>query len=656
MNFLDRTILPRIDLAREADFSVGALRVRPSRREIEGGGVRLELQRRVMQVLVALAHPSAEVVSQDELISRCWGGLAVGEDAVSRCIGQLRRVAQQWPEPPFEIVTIAGVGYRLVPAASAAPDDAGPPTGASRSPKLVVIAAAGAGAVVLLAAAALWLGHAVQTAKAPPSRIAILPFEPVSSSPAEHAFATGLADELQSVLSASSLQVVSREDAATLRGPGQADRLRQLGVRLLLDGTVATDHDTLHARVHLDDPGRHVTLWSAELSGPASNPDALEAQVGARAIAVLTCAGKALGPHKGLSDADALSLYLHACDLFEDKSGIDDVQTAYGVLDALRQVAARAPGFAPAHSALARFLAYYSWLLPDPAAHAEADREARSALAIDPKDSDAYVALSMIRPVSDYGGRERLLQEALAIDPAGAFANTIKANLLLDVGRFKEAEGFLERAVAANPVSLDATTDVLHVANGQWAAGDMELDRLHRLWPRSGEVWVQRWRIYGMEDRWDDVLAVLDDRGSRPKGFTEPEMEMFRTDALAQKLRTPAAVSRARLQLPKVPVRMPWAADRVLLLYRLGLVDDAFQLADRWAQGGMTRPSAPAFLFYPGVAPMRRDPRFMALAARLGLVDYWRSTGKWPDFCAEPGLPYDCKKEAERLAARGGGR
>jgi hypothetical protein len=159
-----------------------------------------------------------------------------------------------------------------------------------------------------------------------------------------------------------------------------------------------------------------------------------------------------------------------------------------------------------------------------------------------------------------------------------------------------------------------------------------------------------------MEGRWDDVLAVLDDRGSRPKGFTEPEMEMFRTDALAEKLRTPAAVSAARRQLPKVPVRLPWAADRVLLLYRLGLVDDAFQLADRWAQGGMTRPSTPAFLFYPGEAPMRRDPRFMPLAAKLGLVGYWRSTGKWPDFCAEPGLPYDCKTEAERLASHPSGR
>jgi hypothetical protein len=48
---------------------------------------------------------------------------------------------------------------------------------------------------------------------------------------------------------------------------------------------------------------------------------------------------------------------------------------------------------------------------------------------------------------------------------------------------------------------------------------------------------------------------------------------------------------------------------------------------------------------------MRRDPRFMPFAATLGLVAYWRATGKWPDFCSEPGLPYDCRKAVERSAS-----
>ena len=41
----------------------------------------------------------------------------------------------------------------------------------------------------------------------------------------------------------------------------------------------------------------------------------------------------------------------------------------------------------------------------------------------------------------------------------------------------------------------------------------------------------------------------------------------------------------------------------------------------------------------------------MQLAARSGLIGYWRETGKWPDFCFDPDLPYDCKKEAAKLMA-----
>jgi hypothetical protein len=32
---------------------------------------------------------------------------------------------------------------------------------------------------------------------------------------------------------------------------------------------------------------------------------------------------------------------------------------------------------------------------------------------------------------------------------------------------------------------------------------------------------------------------------------------------------------------------------------------------------------------------MRTDPAFLALATRLGLVQYWRDTGRWPDFCTD---------------------
>ena len=85
-------------------------------------------------------------------------------------------------------------------------------------------------------------------------------------------------------------------------------------------------------------------------------------------------------------------------------------------------------------------------------------------------------------------------------------------------------------------------------------------------------------------------------------------------------------------------------------LSAMGLVDDAYSLA------GQVPPTAQtddlSVLFQPLNGALRRDPRFIALASKLGLVGYWTTSGKWPDFCASGDLGYNCKAEAQKLAAK----
>ncbi len=101
-----------VNLAREPDFQLGSLNVRPSLREVLARGRRHVLEPRVMQVLVALARMDGGVVSRDALIEACWGGRIVGEDAINRCIGRLRRLSETC-NGAFSIETVARVGYRL---------------------------------------------------------------------------------------------------------------------------------------------------------------------------------------------------------------------------------------------------------------------------------------------------------------------------------------------------------------------------------------------------------------------------------------------------------------------------------------------------------------------------------------------------------------
>jgi hypothetical protein len=44
---------------------------------------------------------------------------------------------------------------------------------------------------------------------------------------------------------------------------------------------------------------------------------------------------------------------------------------------------------------------------------------------------------------------------------------------------------------------------------------------------------------------------------------------------------------------------------------------------------------------------IRNDARFVRLCARLGLVQFWLATSKWPD-CVDQ-VPYDFKVECEKV-------
>lgn len=102
-----------IVLAHEKPFSIGPVTVQPSTRSIVRGSRHEILEPKVMQVLVALGQAAGQVVSRDDLVEACWNGRIVGDDAINRVIGRLRRTAGGIGTEVFAIDTITRVGYRL---------------------------------------------------------------------------------------------------------------------------------------------------------------------------------------------------------------------------------------------------------------------------------------------------------------------------------------------------------------------------------------------------------------------------------------------------------------------------------------------------------------------------------------------------------------
>jgi hypothetical protein len=110
-----------------------------------------------------------------------------------------------------------------------------------------------------------------------------------------------------------------------------------------------------------------------------------------------------------------------------------------------------------------------------------------------------------------------------------------------------------------------------------------------------------------------------------------------------------ALAAHTSLSEDEMDILCPDGRDVVYVFF--GLLDKAFL----WAEATRTADADPLSrgnreLFLPHMRLVRADPRFMPLAARLGLADYWLETDHWPDFCATEKLPYNCKDAA--LAAR----
>jgi TolB-like protein/tetratricopeptide (TPR) repeat protein len=549
------------------------------------------------------------------------------------------------------LASLAQLTHR--PAEAANPARSFSPASALGSGARRGIILAAAAAVAFLALGGLWLAWSMFQAPVRGSRIAVRPYETIGGTPALHDFAAGLSDSLRATLNQDRFPTVSSADAQTLQGPDLPAKLKAMDVGLVLNGTVQAQGDQVTVRTYLEDPAHHATLWSADVSGASGQLQPVQAQIGARTVAVLHCAARGLDPKGGIAEAEVLALFLHACDLLEipEASG-EGAKRAYALLDAFREVTRRAPRFAAGHAMFAEHEADRLDFFPgqEAAMRQEAAHEAKIALELDPNDPDADVTFSLLAPRLDFAQREMWLRKALAVDPSWHHANGTLGYLLESLGRLDEAVLAEQRAVSVNPTNQYwSLADIgALIADGDTRQADMEIARVSQIWPQLGpELWQTQLDSLIAQKRWADALTHMDAAGAFPQLASELPLKRLRAELEALNTQNPAALAeRRQFDLTKL-AGVPSQAIESLSL--LGFVDDAFAIAQHYNPVSADGVESPDFLFRPETVALRRDPRFMALANKWGLPQYWRATGKWPDFCAAPDLPYNCQAEAAKL-------
>jgi len=100
-------------------LTIGDLVIDPGAHTVILAGEAVDLSAREFALLHALALQAGQVVSVDELLAQVWGAEFIGEPQVVYVhIRWLRQKLEENPNHPQRIVTVRGVGYKLIAQAS----------------------------------------------------------------------------------------------------------------------------------------------------------------------------------------------------------------------------------------------------------------------------------------------------------------------------------------------------------------------------------------------------------------------------------------------------------------------------------------------------------------------------------------------------------
>ncbi|NKC02237.1 MAG: hypothetical protein GKR90_27575 [Pseudomonadales bacterium] len=280
------------------------------------------LEPKVMDVLVCLARHQGEVVTRDVLLQEVWGKVIVTDDAINRCISELRTVLGDTERQRNYIRTFPRRGYSLIfpieplfpleqveSARAQDPDSiesakknsivsigsslrnffniAHP--GLSRTlivivgPLLIMLIANSVEGVRenniantsdsdisnIQSMAEKAIDRKINLSMRPLESIesvAVLPFVNLSGDPAHEYFSDGLSEDIRNaLLSITNLRVAARTSSTVFKNKPMDVRTiaMQLNVDALLEGTMRIDDERLRITVQLTDGLNGYSIWAA---------------------------------------------------------------------------------------------------------------------------------------------------------------------------------------------------------------------------------------------------------------------------------------------------------------------------------------------------------------------------------------------------------
>lgn len=415
-----------------------------------------------------------------------------------------------------------------------------------------------------------------------------------------------------------------------------------------------TGGDSLRADVSLLSAWDSRILWATSAEKPVAEFVDLRQEAVAKLGDVLRCAVD-VSSHSRRLGPEVLGLYLNGCGRMSDVYASSPDQE---VLSIFRQITDQAPDFAPGWANLALLeVQSFPGTPPSerPALARQMELHLDRATELDPNLPETVTAKAFAHPNdgTKWPRALGLLERGLEQHPDSPLLHYTRGQFLGDVGRRNDAVVAARRAMQLNPLSPSIRENYISALaySGAIEAAFKALEEAEAIWPGSTVLDQARYRL---DLRYGDPKAArrsLVERGSgdlRPVPLDTAWLAFL--DARSDP--TPANIEKALDGFRARYRRNPWDIPGYLqALGTFGRVDEAFEVVEPAETLDSMLASTEA-LFRPHMRSIRSDPRFMALAARLKLLDYWQQSGNWPDFCSEPQLPYDCEAEAAKLGRR----
>ena len=480
----------------------------------------------------------------------------------------------------------------------------------SRRP--VLIGGAGALAVAGLGG---WLLLKPDGAKA--NSIAVLPFANLSGDPAQAYFSDGMAEELRSALSRiAGLQVVARTSSEMLRDADAKTAASKLDVEHVVSGSVRRSPSMIRVNAQLIDGKDGLERWSETFDRPAG--DVLEIQT-----SIAQSVAQALSIRLAGKDRDVLTLggtrNPAAQDLFFQARPERIADTEEGLRQGvalLDAAIALDPSFADAHATKAIRLSILAgtYALSSAESHrgqAQALASANRAIAIAPQLARGYAARGLIHINQlDMGAALADLVKADALP--GSDAETLRNYaVVLDLSRrHEEAVRMSTRATRLdplNPLSFEAQAVALYHARRYAEAVDTAR--------RSLQLSPERQRVRSVLA---NALLALNKTAEAESEYRKLEPTDYRrlVGQAVLAIRAgdrPSAMTHLRAMQHRYGDSAHYQYGEIYA--QLGSADQA--IAELESALAKRDPGTARIGVDPFLDPIRRDPRFAAIEAKL---------------------------------------